>query len=243
MAGDYGLSVVNNSGSTVINSSKKILVFSERGAFAIKSRHSDSQGVGIYNFIKPIKTLAPPQIFLRTVSATSSSIILYVVIMYGGAGNWTGVGFTSGAGGIDLQNHNMEIVVCKYSDALPASQYGMVLRDENGAILFSAEDRVVRYSRFTKNWIRTRSTFTDTYSSDITPSADEFICMSQMDRGVNWYAGQSAYATLQIRLNNAPALNMKVQLQNLGDLYGQGTNGTCFSIPVCRFPVDRYYNV
>lgn len=243
MAGDYGLLVVNNSGSTVINSNRKILVFSERGAFAIKSKHSDSQGVGIYNFIKPIKTQAPPQIFLRTVSATNPSIVLYLVIMYGSAGNWTGVGFTSGAGGANLQNHDMEIVVCKYSDALPTSQYGMVLRDKVGDILFSAEDRIVRYSRFTKNWVRTRGTFTDTYSSDIAPSSDEFICLSQMDRGVNWYAGQSAYATLQIRLNYAPALNMKVQLQNLGDLYGQGTNATCFSIPVCKFPVDRYYNV
>lgn len=243
MAGDYGLSVVNNSGATVISSDRKILVFSERGSFVIKSRYSDSQGIGIYNFIKPVKTEAPPQIFLRTVSATSTSIILYIVIMYGSAGNWTGVGFTSGAGGTDLQNHNMEIVVCKYSDALPTSQYGMVLRDGNGAILFSAEDRIVRYSRFTKNWLSTSSTFTATYTSDITPSADEFICVSQMDRGVNWYAGRSAYASLQIRLNNAPALNMKVQLQNLGDLYGQGTNGTCFSIPVCKFPIDKYYNV
>ncbi|AVE07461.1 hypothetical protein CYL20_23825 [Pseudomonas palleroniana] len=37
----------------------------------------------------------------------------------------------------------------------------------------------------------------------------------------NWYAGQSAYACLQIRSNNSTALNMKVQLQNLGDLYGK----------------------
>lgn len=238
---EYGLTVINDSGSTVINSKRKVLVFSERGSFLITSQFTNRPGLGVYNFLKPVKTLAPPQIFLRTVSANNSSITLYIVTTTGSPGNWTGVGFMSAAGGVDLQRHNMEIVVCKYSDELPKSGYGMIIRDDKGQMLFSSDDRVVRYSRFSKVWTKIAGATVDAYQADVTPSEEEFICLTQMDRGVNWFTRQANYATLQIRRNNAPVMRLQVDYQPFGNYY-QGTNGTCFSIPVCKFPIDRYYN-
>lgn len=238
---DYGLTVVNDYGATVIDSKRKVLVFSERGSFFITSKFIDASGLGIYNFLKPVRTQAPPQIFLRTVSASNASIALYIVTTTGGPGNWTGVGVMSGAGGTELQRHNMEIVVCKYSDTPPKSDYGMILRDEKGQLLFSSDDRVVRYSRFTKNWTKVNGVTIDEYRSDVTPASDEFICITQMDRGVSWFTRQASYASMWVRRFGAPYMGMQVQYQPYG-VYYEGVNGTSFSIPICRFPSDRYYN-
>ncbi|WP_432755574.1 hypothetical protein [Pseudomonas sp. WMBT8] len=239
---DYGFVAVNDHGSVSISSVYKVLVFSERGQFRIQSRYTDKEGKGQFTFAKPIRTVEPPQIFLRTISASHASLGLYTSIE-GSSGNWTGFHVTSAVrGGSVLQDYLMEFVSCKYSDQGSSSEYGLEVRDAQNRIMFVSSDRVVRYGKFSKSWTVGRGRFVDIYYSDLTVDADDFISVSSLDRGIMWFANDSKYAGITILEGGVPVLQIFNQRHYLERFYWQGSDGFCLSIPVCKFPIERYYN-
>lgn len=244
---DYGLSVTNDYGSVIISSSYKVLVFSERGLFQITSKYSDREGAGEVTFAKPVLTQEPPQVFVRHIKGRHNGLMVYTTLR-GSAGNWTGFKVTSAAAGGDLQNHSMEYVTCKYSDKSSTDVYGLEVYDEQGKIAFTSSDRVVKYNKFTRNWrwqqFGGRSPL-QVFHSDLAIDADDFISISSIDRGVSWYMDGVDYAGLRLLDGGKPVLAMIIN--TVPDSYYegwwyQGTNGTSFSIPVCKFPIGRYYN-
>lgn len=68
------------------------------------------------------------------------------------------------------------------------------------------------------------------------------MCASAIDRGVSWFADGADFVGLILLENNVPSLKISAQVTGGGYWYYQGTNGTCFGIPVCKFPPHRYYN-
>lgn len=239
---DYGFSALNDNSSVIVGSKYKVMVFSERGVFSIKSRFTDKEGQGAVVFVKPILTQEPPQIFVRHVSGVHSSLGVYTT-MSGGPGNWTGFVITSAVrNGSSLQNYSMEYVSCKFADQPSPELYGINIRDENTRMVFSSADKVVRYSKFAKNWTIQKGDTVDIYLSNVTIDADDFICVSSMDRGVMWFADGVNFAGLTLLENSQPVLKINTQIAGGGYWYYQGVNGTCFGIPVCKFPASRYYN-
>ncbi|WP_432218769.1 hypothetical protein ACREYJ_06035 [Pseudomonas kribbensis] len=239
---DYGLSVSNIYGAVVISSSYKVMVFSERGSFRIQSRYSDKEGYGSVTFAKPVYTQEAPQVFLRHVSGVHASLGLFIT-MLGGPGNWTGFLITSAVRvGNTLQNYLIEYVVCKYSDQPSRQPYGMNIYDAQGQVVFSSDDKVVRYTKFAKNWTLVVGNQVDTYKSNLIIDADDFVCVSSIDRGLNWFADGAGYVGISLLNNNALTLEITAQRSGGGYWYYQGTNGTCFGVPVCKFPLSRYYN-
>lgn len=239
---DYGISVSNAYNSVVITSQFKLLVFSERGTFQIRSQYTDREGRGTVTFVKPIVTQETPQIFLRYVSGVHDSLGLYTTVL-GSPGNWTGFTVTSAVrGGSSLQNYTIEYVSCKYADQRSTTPFGMEIWDASGNIVFSASDRVVRYGKFTKAWTLTSGSSVDIYSSNLSIEADDFICVSSIDRGVMWFADGAAYVGLNLLTAGVRVLNISAQRAAGGFFYYQGVNGQNFCIPVCKFPSSRYYN-
>lgn len=240
----FGLSAINGEGAVVISSDSKVLVFSERGEFRIQSRYTDAPGYGVFGFARPILTQEPPQVFLRIVAPSHPSLSLYTTLL-GGPGNWTGFKVTSGAmGGKSLQNHLMEFVSCKYSDQKSKSAYGLEIYEDNAKVSFSSSDRVVRYGRFTKGWTYSQpSTFFNNWDSGLVMTPDEFVSVSSMDRGVSWFINHAQYASLQLLSGNVRKIAISVQRSTLGDSINVDNLGvTFFSIPICTFPIERYYN-
>ncbi|KAA3544262.1 hypothetical protein NLO85_28005 [Pseudomonas savastanoi] len=239
---DYGFSALNDSSSVIISNKYKVMVFSERGQFSITSQYSDKEGHGTVVFVRPILTQEPPQIFVRHISGSHASLGVYTT-MSGGPGNWTGFLITSAvrAGNI-LQNYSMEYVSCKFADQPSREVYGMNIKDENRQMVFSSADKIVSYSKFAKNWTVEKGSVVDIYSSNLAIDADDFICVSSMDRGVMWFADGVQFAGLTLLENSLPVLRINAQIAGGGYWYYQGVNGTCFGIPVCKFPVSRYYN-
>lgn len=240
----YGLSAINSTGNVVISSDNKVLVFSERGQFRIQSRYTDRPGYGAANFAMPILTQEPPQIFLRIIVPSHPSLSLYTTIL-GGPGKWTGFKVTSGTmGGKYLQNHLMEFVSCKYADQRSSSVYGMEIYDENANVDFSSSDRVVRYSRFTKSWSYSQSVnYFDSWDSGLIMDVDDYLSVSSMDRGMSWFVNHAQYASLHMMTGNERRVRVSVQRSTLGDSINIDNLGvTYFSIPICKFPIDRYYN-
>lgn len=239
---DYGLSVTNTYGAVVISSTYKVMVFSERGSFRIQSKYTDREGSGAVTFVRPILTQEAPQVFFRHVNGFHTSLGVYIT-MLGGPGNWTGFLVTSAVrNGSNLQNYLMEYVICKFSDQPSPQRYGMNIFDAQGRIVFSSEDRVVRYHKFAKSWSLVVGDYVDTYKSNLVIEADDFVCVSSIDRGVAWFADGFGFVGMSLLDNNVPVLNITAQRAGGGYWYYQGTNGTCFGIPVCKFPSSRYYN-
>ncbi|WP_116817439.1 hypothetical protein [Pseudomonas syringae] len=239
---DYGFSALNDSSSIIISNKYKVMVFSERGQLSIKSQYSDREGHGTVVFARPILTQEPPQVFVRYISGSHASLGVYTT-MSGGPGRWTGFLITSAvrAGNI-LQDYSMEYVSCKFADQPSPEIYGMNIKDENRQIVFSSADKVVRYSKFAKNWTLQKGDVVDIYRSGLAIDADDFICVSSVDRGVMWFADGVQFAGLTLLENSLPVLQINAQIAGGGYWYYQGVNGTCFGIPVCKFPVSRYYN-
>ena len=239
---NFGISVTNNSNSVMITSQYKIMVFSERGTFRIQSQYTDREGSGSVTFVKPILTQEPPQIFLRYVSGVHTDLGVYSTIL-GSPGNWTGFRMTSAVrGGSSLQNYLIEYVSCKYADRQSTELYGMSIWDEAGNILFSASDRIVRYSKFSKVWTKTNGDTVDIYKSNLTIDADDFISVSSIDRGVVWFADGAGFVGLNLMTAGVLVLNISAQRSGGGYNYSQGVAGQNFCIPVCKFPSARYYN-
>ncbi len=238
---DFGLSVTNDFGSVIISSDYKVLVFSERGTFSIKSTNTDVEGSGSVTFNKPIRTQEPPQIFVRFVSGVHNTLSFYTGL-FGGPGNWTGFLVVSAVrGNPNLQNYTLEYVSCMYSNLKSTSDYGLELFDYQGNPIYTSSDNVVRFSKFSKNWTLTQGDFIDIYDSGLTIDDDDFISISSIDRGVSWFAGHSKYAGLTILSNGVRMLRINNNII-AGDWYYQGTNNTCLAIPVCKFPSSRYIN-
>ncbi|WP_367604055.1 hypothetical protein AB1N69_10920 [Pseudomonas asiatica] len=241
---EYGFQAVNDYGSVTISSTYKLMVFSERGLVTITSSYIDRGGQGQASFAKPILTQEAPQIFVRVQSASHGSLGLYCTIL-GAPGNWTGVRIdTAATGSSPLQNFVLEFVVCKFTDAVQNSGYGMNIWDENGFPVFSASDKVVRYSKFAINWTMvTDASTVRTFAPDVSIDADDFICVSAMDRGVNWFTDNAQFAAFNVWANWAPNLYLYCQRVTAGGYwYWQGMNNTQFAVPVCKFPSDRYAN-
>lgn len=238
---DYGLAVVNNYGSLVISNEHKVMVFSERGSFRIESRYSDGEGYGSVLFSRAIHTNEPPQVFLRHVSGVHAALGVYITLL-GGPGHWTGFAVTSAVRGGELQNYLMEFVACKFADRPGSEPFGLNLFDSQARPVFSSQDKIVRYHKFAKHWEKIAGAQVDIYASHLVIDPDDFVCASAIDRGVAWFAGGANYVGLILLENNAPSLKISAQVTGGGYWYHQGTNGTCFGIPVCKFPPHRYIN-
>ena len=238
----YGLSVTNNSGSVVISSEYKVMVFSERGQYRVTSRYTDQPGGGSVVFTKPITTNEAPQVFSRHISGVHPSMSVYITLT-GGPGNWTGFNLTSATlGGSTVQNFLMEYVACKFSNMKSSQDYGLQINDYLGNPIFSAADRVVRYGKYTKKWTFTNGTNVIFYNSNLTIDANDFICLSSFDRGVSWVIDRNAFAGLRVLEGGVQVLRMNINTRDLGNWYYQQEAPTNFAIPVCKFPVERYYN-
>ncbi|MGN8276751.1 hypothetical protein [Pseudomonas sp. SMN5] len=238
---DFGLSAVNDFGSVVISSEYKIMVFSERGTFKILSQYTDAEGFGAVTFAKPITTQEPPQVFVRVVNGVHADLGLFTTIL-GGPGSWTGFQVVSAVrGNPNLQNYNMEYVSCMYSNLRSASNYGLELYDSLGGVIYSSSDNVVRYGKFTKSWTFIQGDIVDVYASGLVIDEDDFVSISSIDKGVNWFTGHSQYAGLTLLSGGVRTLQIHNQ-KITADWYYQGTNGTCLAIPVCKFPASRYFN-
>jgi len=137
----------------------------------------------------------------------------------------------------------MEFVITKFADTRSTLEFGEEVSDENGSVVFSSSDRVVRYGKFTKNWTVTPGATVYLYHSGLVIDADDFISVTSIDRGVSWLINYNRYVALRIRTNSAPDLAINCNIQTAGgNWYWQGVNGACFSIPVCKFPIGRYHN-
>lgn len=238
----YGLSVTNDKGSVIISSEYKVMVFSERGQYRITSRHTDAVGTATVVFSTSITTTEPPQVFTRYVSGLHPSMSVYISLT-GGPGNWTGFNLISAAlGGRVTQNFLMDYVVCKFSNKNNPQPYGLQINDYQGNPVYSSSDRVVRYNKYAKNWTFTNGTTVIFYNSDVTVENDEFICLSSFDRGVTWYIGRSAFAGLRILEGGRQVLRMNINKLDRGSWWYQQDQPTKFVIPVCKFPIERYYN-
>ncbi|MBM0213017.1 hypothetical protein ALQ72_05112 [Pseudomonas syringae pv. maculicola] len=239
---DYGFSAINDGSSVIVSNKYKVMVFSERGQFSITSRYSDREGSGTVVFIRPIRTQEPPQVFVRHISGSHASLGVYTT-MSGGPENWTGFLITSAVrSGNILQNYSMEYVSCKFADQPSTEIYGMNIKGENQQIVFSSADRIVRYSKFAKNWTVLKGSTVDIYSSNLSIDSDDFVCVSSMDRGVMWFADGAQFSGMTLLENSLPVLKINAQIASGGFWYYQGVNETCFGIPVCKFPSARYYN-
>lgn len=242
---DYGFLARNNSGSVTISTASKALVFSERGNFSITSRYNNREGFGQVSFSKVITTQEPPQVFARCVTASHPTLSFYTR-MLGGPGNWTGVAVTSPVMGGALQNFSVEYVACKFSDRKSSSNFGMEIYDEVGSVTYTSSDRVVKYSKFSKKWVYTPPQVAygvvGIFSSDVKVDADDYISISSIDRGNSWFMGRVDYAGIRIRDASAPALKILINLNRTDISLHQGSSQSFFSIPVCKFPIDRYYN-
>lgn len=238
---DFGLSVANDFGSVIISGAYKIMVFSERGTFQITSQFTDAEGHGAVTFTKPITTQEPPQVFVRFVSGVHNSLGMFAVLL-GGPGNWTGFRVVSSVrGNPNLQNYTLEYVSCMYSNLRSSSDYGLELNDAQGNVIYTSSDNVVRFSKFTKDWTLTQGNLVDAYSSGLTIDVDDFISISSIDRGVNWFTSHAQYSGMTLLDNGVRVLRIHNQFQ-AGNWYYQGTNNTCLAIPVCKFPTSRYFN-
>lgn len=240
----YGLSATNNGGSVVISSDYKTLVFSQRGEFRITSRYTDREGFGSVEFTKAITTQEPPQIFTRCTSASHSSLTIYTRVL-GGPGNWTGFNVTSAVmGGSTLQDHYLQYVACKFADSRSAGSYGLEIDDEVGGIVYASSDRVVRYGKFTKDWDYEAPTgygVVGVFHSRVAPDPDDFISISSIDRGNAWFCGSVNYAGLRIVSGGLQSIKIHINRIN-STIQFHKFIGLSFSIPVCKFPVERYYN-
>mgnify|MGYP001760002774 CR=1 FL=1 len=240
---DYGFRVINDYGSTTISSLNKVLVYSQRGSFSITSKYTDRPGYGAIVFSRPVLTAEPPQLFFRWVSGSLSSITVYIT-MTGGAGYWTGCNVISGAGGSVLQDHNIEYVVCQTVSTRATSDFGLEVFDSNESITYNSDARVVKYSQFTKHWEWVRGSVSDPIAiirSNLVIAPDEFVSVTSFNRGVNWFAQGTRYVTLQLRSGGSPVVNILWQYAPR-DWYWGETGGTCFSIPICKFPISRYHD-
>lgn len=239
---EYGFSAINTQNSVVISNIYKVMVFSERSTFQIRSSHTDANGYGLVTFAKTIRTQEAPQIFVRVISASHANLGLYVTIQ-GSAGAWTGFKVTSAArGGSTLQNYTVECVVCKFTDSLNTETYGQEVRGPNNEPVFSSSDKVVRFSRFTKSWVKFTGNLVDEYKSNMTLDADDFVSVSSFDRGVSWFMGGADYAGLTILDGNVRTITVFVTKASGGNWYWEGVNGNNLSIPICKFPESRYVN-
>ncbi|UBM27197.1 hypothetical protein K8374_09665 [Pseudomonas sp. p1(2021b)] len=241
---EYGFSAINDFASVTISSVYKVLVFSERGTYQVTSRYTDRGGEGAVTFEKPIATKEAPQVFVRVQSASHATLGIYIS-MVGSPGHWTGFRtFSAAPGSSPLQNFTLEYVACKFADTFQATGYGMDISDSSGLPVFSAKDKIVRYSKFAKNWAMVvNSDSYRVFSPDISVDVDDFICVSSFDRGLSWAIDNSQFSAFNIWLNWAPNLNSYVQrITSGGYWYWQGTNNTNFTVPVCKFPISRYSN-
>lgn len=239
---DFGLAVTNDYGSVIVSSNYKVMVFSERGNFKITSQYTDAEGQGAVTFAKPIKTQEPPQVFVRLVTGVHSDLGMFTGLL-GGPGNWTGFRVVSAArGNPNLQNYILEYVSCMYTSLKSVSSYGLEINDQQGNIVYTSSDNVVRFSKFSKAWTLARGNFVDVYDSGLAIDNDDFISISSIDRGVSWFTSHAQYSGITLLDGGVRVLKIHNQFR-AGDWYYQGTNNTCLAIPVCKFPTSRYFNV
>lgn len=241
---DYGLKVLNDYGSVTVSSLNKVLVYSQRGQVRVISQFIDQPGYGAITFQKVIDTYEPPQLFVNWESGFHQSLNMYITFT-GGPNNWTGFLLTSGVNGTaPLQNHLLNWVACVMVSTSAASGYGLNIYDEFGKPTYNSDARVVRYKKFTKSWRQVSgggNGTIDTFFSDVPILASEYIMVTPFERGLNWMAGANRYVTVQIRAGGEPTCRILWQKQVGSDWYNNGMGGTYFSIPICEFPIDKYY--
>ncbi len=238
-----GFEAVNDFDSITISDSHRVLVFAERGTFIATSSNSNTPGYATVTFGRPLTTPAVPELFIRLIDANRASVECYFRFL-GGPGNWTGFVMTFAASSAgNLMRHTLEYVLCKFSDSPAISDYGMEFYDAsgNGAVTFNSDDKIVRFNRFTKQWVfLSAADIVMRYTSGIQMELDEFIGVASFDRGPVFFRGD--YVGLSLMQNNVRTLGMLINYAtpNYSNRGPGGITYFNFSMPICRFPADRY---
>lgn len=247
----YGFSAVNSSGSILVSSSARVLVYRFRGQGRLTSRYTNRPGYMEVVFSSPVTSVTPPHIFIRVLSASHSSCAVITAVS-GTPGNWTGFTLTSGVlGGSRLQDFLIDYVVCSTEPKVVSpTGYGFNILDEAGASVFNSSEKVCSTTKWTKKW-RNRPYWFDSYyggyrylptdasGNDMSIAVDEYCDITAVSSGfwLSWVRSIE-YAAVVIWQDNANTLQIDHQggVQNLraapADLN--------FSVPICKFPLSRY---
>jgi len=141
MAG-FGLSVINDAGTVVIDSEFSRLCVFYHGPYS-----SPGQLVNIY-FAQAVKTQEPPLIFLRP--NNNGATATFGTGYLGGPGNWVGVTIYG--------NGTSGMVFVAAFDASPVSDFGMRLWDGAGKLVFDSGTPAASFTRVIPNWTYTHTT-------------------------------------------------------------------------------------
>jgi hypothetical protein len=243
----FGLKVINNQESVLVSDNSPVLVYSQRGQIVVQNTSVvDRPAVGTVVFATPVTQTLPPRVFIRFASGRHSSCSIYMT-MNGSAGNWTGMTIRAGAlGGSTLPRHVLDYVVCVYSLSNNLPSYGMVVFNADGVPVYRSDDRVVRFSKFTKSWTEQNSgSYHLNYlPSNITIDEDDFIEISQMNRGnanMNLFGGiDLMFTSMSILSNSVRTLRLVIQFTTQNRNGQRELGSTLFCIPICKFPITDY---
>lgn len=243
----FGFEAINNGNSVLISDFQNHLHFSERGVMTVTASRVDVAATGVVTFATNVLTQAPPKIFVRLISSAHSSMNLYTV-MIGAPGNWTGFRIYAGAqGGGTLPNYQIDWVCCKNFDRDTTQTYGMTIYDANGNTIFTSDKKLVKYSKFTKDWTVQRTFanaryFFTYFPTNITIDNDDYIDISSINRGrVNQLVDGLEFTSMVIY--SASTRVLRLQTQSVYDQSSpQQMSTRKFCIPICKFPSSVFYN-
>lgn len=241
----FGFEAINDGSSVLVSNNHRHLSFKERLSVTVTNTVVDRPSTGSASFSSPVTTQAPPTIFAKLQSTRHSSIEMYCVVL-GSPGNWTGVRFYASAyGGSTLPLYVLDCVVCHFITADTSEDFGMVLYDEEGVPVFCHDNKLVKYSKFTKKWTlqKTSSAYSYyTFRPDVTIATDDYIDVSSLNRGVVMQLVYGMmFSSVRIYRDNSPTLELVAQA-NSNTSNPQGVSEMNFCIPVCKFPESVYHN-
>lgn len=244
----FGVEFLNSEKSVLISAFDRPLVFAFRGTVNVQNTSVvDRPAVGTVVFAAPIPTVAPPRLFVRLNSSRHSSMELYVV-MNGSSGAWTGFTiYASAQGGGTLPLYVLDYVIARPSFREPTRTWGMqILEKGSERTLFSSDEYIVRFSKFTKKWTLSVSFSSDfsiiyyTYNSGVTIDIDDYIDVTFFNRGIVLQTiFDVTYTSVRIYDGGVRVLNL--QTQSFSDSSAPKSVGDInFCTPICKFPASKY---
>lgn len=241
----FGFEAVNNEESVIISSVSRPLIYHYRSQISASNSVVDRPASGTASF-PVVTTQAPPRIFIRVNSTRHSSVSCYVTVN-GSPGNWGSFSvFVAAQGGGTLPLYVFDFVVClpsggSWTDVTEG--YGMVIYSENGTPIFNHKQRIVKFSKFTKNWTYGKSGLNPSYHtlySNISIDIDDYIDVTYFNRGVVLQQVVNVmFVGLVLMSSGTRVLWMQTQATNATDNI-QDVAVSNYSTPICKFPTSRY---
>lgn len=241
----FGFEAINNQGSVTISDQFPNLVYSERGQVIVQNTSVvDRPAVGVVTFESAVRQTAPPTIFVRFNSGRHPQCSIYLE-MRGSAGNWTGFVIRAAAiGGTVLPRHVLDYVVCRITTNTNPSGYGLAVYDSSGVPTYKSQDVHVKYSKFTKSWSKSGTSFFLVLTPDgISIANDDYIEISSINRGNALMGLERDYMFSNVDLFRDNSRVLRLITQNSTELgFGGPTDvDSCFfCIAICKFPTSIY---